>query len=712
MMLAVLVAAAASLVTVSIDAAHQVNTIRPLRALGVGIDSDPPGKIALLYAPKRTRRMLAAGLGSLSYRLYTELSIQDWHWNPRGRYSDAPHRDGYWTSDDVPATSFITDSFGYRLPHRGSTRDQGDDSGYSRMDDGDASTYWKSDPYLTHAYTHEADALHPQWAVIDLERSRMVDAIRVAWARPYATRYAVQYWTGGDAIQAQASGRWHTFEHGDVRRARGETATTRLAPVPRTVRFVRVLMWASSGTCDSHGAADRRDCMGYAIREIGLGTYDRAGSFRDVIRHAPCGGNPEVPSHCGDRQTTIFASSVDPWHRDDDRVRNDQEQPGLDFVARNPIARGLPVMYAVPLFYSTPENAAAEVRYLAARHYPVAYVEMGEEVDGQYAMPEDYGALYLQAALKIHAANPNVRLGGPVFQGVNSDVAVWRDRSGDVSWLHRFVRYLAAHRALNELAFMSFEHYPFKGCDQGAVLHDDLLREPSLVRGIVASWRADGLPPRVPLLITEGNFASDGGPVAQQLAGALWWADYIGTALSAGVARVYHYQYEAEPLGRQRKCGLYGNYGMFITDARYRIRARAAQFYAAQLLTQRWLAPVDRAQNIYPVTTSLGSVKPVLTAYAAQRPDRTWALLLVNKDRADHGVRPTFRLSGGTDAHFMGRVETVVFGRRQYGWRGTSPTELPAPDRSPMRQSSYARAGTTYTVPAESIVIVRGPVAP
>jgi len=31
------------------------------------------------------------------------------------------------------------------------------------MTDGDESSYWKSNPYLTERFTGESDALHPQW---------------------------------------------------------------------------------------------------------------------------------------------------------------------------------------------------------------------------------------------------------------------------------------------------------------------------------------------------------------------------------------------------------------------------------------------------------------------------------------------------------------------------------------------------------------------
>ena len=85
-------AASAGTVVIHVDAAHRVQTIRPIRTFGTSVDSDPKGKIPLLFSPSRVKLMLSTGLGMLTYRLYTELSIQDWHWNPSGRYSDAAHQ--------------------------------------------------------------------------------------------------------------------------------------------------------------------------------------------------------------------------------------------------------------------------------------------------------------------------------------------------------------------------------------------------------------------------------------------------------------------------------------------------------------------------------------------------------------------------------------------------------------------------------------------
>ena len=71
---------------------------------------------------------------------------------------------------------------------------------------------------------------------------------------------------------------------------------------------------------------------------------------------------------------------------------------GFDFFFTSGVTRGLRAMVPVAMLYGTPEDAAAEIAYLEARKYPISYVELGEEPDGQRAMPEDYAALYLQWA--------------------------------------------------------------------------------------------------------------------------------------------------------------------------------------------------------------------------------------------------------------------------------------------------------------------------
>ena len=91
-------------------------------------------------------------------------------------------------------------------------------------------------------------------------------------------------------------------------------------------------------------------------------------------------------------------------------------------------------MIPIAMLYGTPEDAAAQIAYLEKRGYPISYIEMGEEPDGQYMLPEDYGALYLQWATALHRVDPKLKLGGPIFEGVNKDIEVWPDAQGKTSW--------------------------------------------------------------------------------------------------------------------------------------------------------------------------------------------------------------------------------------------------------------------------------------
>ena len=150
-------------------------------------------------------RVLSAGWQTVSYRQNTELHAEAWHWNPQGAWSAGDK--GYFTGSATPADP-IQHSYGYPLPHRGVTRNDGTDTnGYSRLTDGDAATYWKSNPYLTKAFTGEDDALHPQWVTIDLANTLPVNAIRIDWAEPFARRYLVQDLDRRGSNQAADEGR-------------------------------------------------------------------------------------------------------------------------------------------------------------------------------------------------------------------------------------------------------------------------------------------------------------------------------------------------------------------------------------------------------------------------------------------------------------------------------------------------------------------------
>jgi len=690
--------------TVRVDAtpSHVVNKFSPLYALGSTVDRVPSNATDMFFRPDQIKQILEAGWGVISYRQNTDLFVQAWHWNPAGTWSDPSGR-GYFVGDSAPTKEMIRHSYGYSLPHRGFTRNGGTEfDGFSRLDDGDVNTYWKSNPYLTHTFTGEDDSLHPQWVVIGFDKKQEVNAIRIAWAEPYARAYEVQYWVGdGDAMDEQDKGQWKTFASGDVKDGKGGTPTLRLASSPVSTKFVRLLMTQSSNTCDTHGASDTRNCVGYAIGELYLGTMDDKGEFTDLLHHSP-----------DQKQTLTLCSSVDPWHQASDLYlapdrMESGDQPGFDLFFTSGITRGLPAIVPIAVLYSTPEDAAAQMTYIKKRGYPVSYIEMGEEADGQYMLPEDYATLYLQFATALHQVDPSFKLGGPSFEGVTEDIKAWPDAQGRTSWFSRFLDYLKAHGRIQDLAFMSFEHYPYDGCETP---WRNLYQEPELITHIMQVWRDDGLPPGIPLLDTETN--DHGGEAAVDIFGALWLADSFGGFLTAGGQSTHYYHALPYSPPHPACANSWGTYHMFMVDEHYKIQQKTAQFYGAQLITQEWAEPKDAEHRLFRAVSDVMDTEGhvLVTAYALDRPDGQWSLMVINKDYDhSHQVQVVFHDAerNGEDS-FSGPVTAITFGKAQYQWHPDRKKGHADPDSPPVKSTLSGGENTMYTLPAASLTILRG----
>jgi hypothetical protein len=675
---------------------HNTNSFRPTEALGAGVDRIASASTDKVFTEPVIKQILSAGWQTVTYRQNTELHVEAWHWNPEGTWSEEGGK-GYFTGNSAPK-DFIRHSYGYPLPHAGYSHPDG--NSYSRLTDGDTNTYWKSNPYLTKPFTGEDDSLHPQWVVVDLAGIQDISAIRINWAAPYARHYLVQYWTGVDPIRFATRGSWVTFPLGAITNGAGGKATIQLSQEPIPAQFIRILMTDSSNTCDAHGSADRRNCLGYAIWELFIGTTTPDGGFHDIIRHTADRG-----------QTTTICSSVDPWH--EASVVNDRgDQVGFDLFYTSGITRGLPAMIPVSMLYDIPENAAAEIAYIEKRGYPISYVEMGEEPDGKHTLPEDYGALYLQWATALHRIDPKLKLGGPIFEGVNKDIEVWPDGQGKSSWMGRFFDYLKAHNRVADLSFVSFEHYPFEPC---RLQWSDLYDEANLVSHILQVWREDGLPAGVPMFITESNIAAGIDQSFVDIFAALWWSDYVGAFLEAGGKAVYYFHYLPETMSRGCEGTSPGTFNMFTVDKDYQIQQPNAQYFGSQMITLEWVQPGSGEHLIYPASSDIkdGAGHVLVTAYALQRPDGDWSLMLVNKDQENpHQVRIAFEnAENKKDSYFSGAVSMVTFGSEQYQWHSNVKDGMADPDGPAARSTLKGTADSTYTLPKSSVTVLRGTIS-
>ncbi len=507
----------------------------------------------------------------------------------------------------------------------------------------------------------------------------------------------MQYWNGEDPIKQATKGVWQTFPGGAVTIGQGGVVTLQLTAAPMPVQFVRIWMTESSNTCDTHGSADKRNCAGYAINELYLGTVGQNGEFHDLIRHTP-----------EQDQTTTYCSSIDPWHEPSDLDPRQRDQVGFDLFYSSGYTRGLPAMIPVSVVYGIPEDAAAEIEYLNKRGYPISYIEMGEEPDGQFMLPEDYAALYLQFATAIHKVDPRAKLGGPVFTGVNKDIEVWPDAQGRTSWTGRFIDYLKARGRLQDLAFFSFEHYPFEPCKSN---WGNLFEEPELVSHIVDVWHQDGVPRDMPLFITESNLSWVDSEAFVDVFGALWLGDYVGSFLTAGGDAIYYFHYV--PLGLGRGCnGSMGTFGMFSADKKLQIQQPLSQYFASQLINLVWVQPGNSEHKLYRAVGDLldSAGRRLVTAYAVQRPDGQWSLLIVNRDQLNpHSLKVEFMSAKGA-GYFSGPVTMVTFGSEQYQWHPDEKGGHADPDGPAARTTLKGGSGAVYDIPKASITVLRGKV--
>ncbi len=683
-------------ISATVAADHPVNRINPVQALGAGVDGHEKGDCARMFTDKNIAEMLSAGLGPLTYRLRTELAGEVWHWNPRGTWSDPLHKCGYWTSDDSLGEP-INLSYGYRLSRRGNTIDQANDDGYSRITDGDEGSFWKSNPYLDSHFTGEPEDAHPQWVVIDLGAPKPVNAIRIHWGTPYAQKYRVEYWPGDDPMHVHADDDddWQLFAHGNVADARSRNEPIRIAERPRSVRFVRVVMSHSPRTT-AQPSDDIRDQLGFAIREIELGKVDARSRFHDYVRHA----------RNRHRQTIIYVSSTDPWHRAED-IDFSIEQPGLDFILGSALTNNLPVLVPVGVLYDTPENTAAEINYLLRRNYNLEGIELGEEPDGQWVSPEDYAALYAGVARRLSTPNPHLKLGGPSLQNFEDRLLTWADAFGNRSWMNRFLKCVRGAGA--PFDFFSFEFYPFDNICAPAP--PQLLEIPSRLGSMLASLRSDGVPSDIPWLMTEYGYSVFAGRHEVDVEGALFNADIVATFLTLGGAKSYLYGYEPNYLQDELKCS-WGNLMILQLNPKGDQLNRLSVYYAAQLITKEWMQPTRHSHDIFPVTIKQEkpTSSPAVTVYAVRRPDKQWALLAINK-HPKHAAQLNvqFNIPGAQQpVRFVGQVEVIQFSRQQYAWHDDGPNGHPIRSLPPAR---FTREGSsTYELPPYSLTVLRGKV--
>ena len=669
---------------------HAINTFIPSQSIGGAIDGHFKGDIKEMLRPENIAEMKLAGLKPVSYRLRTELAGEVWHWNPAGKWSDSTHQQGYWISDTLSSKP-ITLSNGYRLPRRGNTHDQANDDGYSKIDDGDTSTFWKSNPYLDSSFTHESNNFHPQWVIIDLGKKYRINALKIKWGNPYALSYTVDYAKGNDPqyFDPFEPGIWHAFPFNNFENIEKRNSVRKISYKPIPVRFIRISFLKSSYTSDKI-SSDIRDKLGFAIKEIQAGFEDSHGILHDYMLHAS--------NH---HQSVIHVSSTDPWHTSKDIDLN-VEQPGVDRFFMDGLTANEPALIPMALLYDTPENMMALLKYLKKKKYPVNELEMGEEPEGQLVSPTDYAALYYQLGRKIKLIDKHINLGGPCFASLSPEPEDSTTFT-EAKWTTLFLDYLKSHNAIDLFNFFSFEWYPFD--DLCAPSAPQLAIAPSML-SIAMKNIQNVLPANTPMYVTEYGYSAYEGKPEVEIQGALMYADILGKFMEMGGSKSFLYGYEPAYLQQSFNCGYGNNMLMGLNDSG-RVNYKTAAFYGTQMITHVWAQPENSPLSIFPTECTIKNKRgqSLVSAYALRSSEGKWSVMLINKDpHKTFSVNLKIENSDLKTQIDWNPTQLIQYGKEQYQWKANGEYGHPSKSLPPVFQK--INGTSSITLPPFSLTVV------
>ena len=185
----------------------------------------------------------------------------------------------------------------------------------------------------------------------------------------------------------------------------------------------------------------------------------------------------------------------------------------------------------------------------------------------------------------------------------------------------------------------------------------------------------------------------------------LWLADYVGTMMSEGAAATYYFHYMPYPANTSG----FGNF--LLIDKDYKVTGYPPQYIAAQMITKEWVQAIDAPHKQFKASSDVNDAagNVMVTAYAVERPDGQWSVMLVNRDQFnDHGVKVAFAGAAGKQGHFTGQVDRITFGSSEYQWHRDATGGHADPDGPPSKSTLKGGAETLYQIPKASITILRG----
>ena len=193
--------------------------------------------------------------------------------------------------------------------------------------------------------------------------------------------------------------------------------------------------------------------------------------------------------------------------------------------------------------------------------------------------------------------------------------------------------------------------------------------------------------------------------------GALLNAETVATFLSLGGEQTFLYGYEPNEIIHEVACSS-GNNMLFLLGDDGKISYRMPTYYGARLLTQEWAQPGDDLHEMYLATVDDSAMQTngLVTAYGLLRPDRLWAVMVLNKDPSNaHTVEVRFHDEASRlDSGFEGNIDLYQYSKEQYELSADKDKPYPIKDQPPAYRTLRGSTDMVVRLPAYSMTIMRG----
>ena len=227
-----------------------------------------------------------------------------------------------------------------------------------------------------------------------------------------------------------------------------------------------------------------------------------------------------------------------------------------------------------------------------------------------------------------------------------------------------------------------------------------LLEQPERLAQALQQFRQSGVPDAIPWIISEYGFSSLAGRSLVEVPSALLSADIVGQFLTTRRQDRLSVRLRAEP-AKQRPRRLRRLWSIDAVRGRSETSGTLADanlFRSAPDdprldATRELMAPALYRQ----LGHEDGSGRQIVTAYAVKRPDRKWAIMLVNKDpdRA-YSVRVSFVAGQSSGQTFRSRIDVFQYSSEQYAWKAAGEDGRPIRTEPPFHFALAVTASSIF----------------